>query len=214
MVISMQRREFVRSALFGTGAALSLALPAAVAALDTRRNVPLRASLARLETHGDNARWQPIERCSAGECVPGRLARVELTALGFPQHFQSLSIEAMFATTEGLRPFRIAHYEPGAVSPASKPFSFDVDAAALVGFRVGHASPRSAQAQVAGSAFPGKDRMALVAGHYVLAASLGQDAPDFGSLEVPAETSLPMQTRDGRAVRFAWLRFSVHPLDA
>ena len=120
------------------------------------REAPLRTQLAKLESTGALARWLPIEHCSSGACDPGENLRVQINALGFPMHFRALSIDAMFNTIHGLRPFRIAHYQPGSLSPASKPFSFNVASASLAGFRVEHALANSAAVEVAGSALLGQ----------------------------------------------------------
>ena len=211
----MQRRDFVRSALYGTGAAFSLAVPTALAAIDSNHGDRLHASLAKIELREDIAHWRPIEYCSSsGACKVSPTVRVEITALGFPQHFRAFSIEAMFETNQGLRPFRIAHYQPGAVSPASKPFSFDAESKALAGFRVEHATPQSGPVEVASSALLGAGRTVLAPGHYLLVANTGGSALDLGRLEVPVETSHPLRASDGRDAPFAWLRFSVHAQDA
>lgn len=200
----MQRRDFVRTALFGTGAACSLVLPSAYASLNRKAGQPLRTALAKLRSNADCARWVPIEQCSDGVCdLTGNL-RVEITGLGFPQHFRSFSIDAIFDTTAGLRPFRIAQYQPGAISPASKPFSFNVASASLAGFRVEHANADSVAIEAAGAALLGPGRARLATGEYLLLTMADERAVDVSSL--PTEGALAPAGADAT---FAWLRFRV-----
>lgn len=208
-MISMQRREFIRSTLLASGAACALGAPTVFAGRLQQREAPLRTHLAKLESKGSLARWLPIEHCASGACDPAEELRVRITSLGFPRHFRALSIDAMFNTTHGLRPFRVAHYQPGAVSPVSKPFSFTVASASLAGFRVEHTVADSAAVDVAASALLGQHRAALTTGDYLLLASVAERAMDISALPTDA-----VLAPAGEDAAFAWLRFSVHPHSA
>lgn len=208
----MQRRDFVRTALFGSGAVCSLALPSAYAALNRDERSPLRTSVARLETRDGSSRWRSLEHCSSDTCSAAQRVRVAIDALGFPAVFRGLAIDAMFDTQAGLRPFRIASHQPASLSPISKPFSFEADSASLAGFRAEHADTDPGSMAVAGSALLGSSRPVLAGGRYLLVISRELPLPDIESLAVPLHTADPIVGADGNAAGFGWLTFSVHPL--
>jgi hypothetical protein len=201
----MQRRDFVRTALFGSGAACALALPSAYATLNRNSTPPLRIALAQLQSNADSARWTPIEHCVSAACDMTGTLHVQITALGIPQHFRAFSIDAMFDTTAGLRPFRIAQFQPGAVSPTSKPFSFGVTSSSLAGFRIEHAGADALAVEVAGAALLGPRRAAIEEGEYLLLATADEQAVDVSSLS----TDLGLGSA-GADAAFAWLRFRAH----
>jgi hypothetical protein len=207
----MQRRDFVRTALLGTGAACSLALPGAYAALAANTETILHSSLARLE--GDDAlkHWRPLDLCSSEACALPQRVRVSIDAIGIPSTFEALAIDAMFATDEGLRPYRIAGYQPDSLSPLSKPFSFEVGSATLAGFRVEHAHSGSAARAIASSALLGKERPVLAQGRYLLALSAQTRPIRLDSIAVPGEAGQALRNRAGGVCDFAWLTFSVIP---
>ena len=208
----MQRRDFVRTALIGGGAALTLALPAASAALRPNVDRPLRSRLARLDTGSGIARWQPLEQCSSEACAAPERMRFSIDALQFPSAFRAVVIDAMFATAQGLRPFRMASHQPDSLSPTSKPFSFDVDSATLVGFRCEHRGSAPGTVAIASAALLGDNRPVLAAGRYLLVVSDQDRAIDIGSFPVTTD-SMPGHA-DGHVAQFAWLAFSVHRLPA
>ena len=208
----MQRRDFVRTALFGTGAACSLALPSAYAACSSDMRNPLHMRLARASTRDGFAQWRSIERCGSEVCAAPQSVRITVDALAFPVDFGALSIEAMFATNAGLRPFRIAGHQPGSLSPSSKPFSFEADSAALAGFRAEHVEASTGSSGVCASALLGAARPVLAVGRYLLVVSNVSDSPDIESLPVPSHAAESIVTGHGGDAHFAWLAFSVQPL--
>lgn len=215
MVTLMQRREFARTLLIGTGAACSLALPAAHAALNAAgKRSRLHAVLARAEGVDGGLRWRPIEQCTSVACAASQRVRVVIDSLAFPLTFRPLVIDAMLATRDGLKPFRVATYQPGAVSPVSKPFAFEVDTSGLAGFRVEHANAMRGDVSVAGSALLGTKRPVLAAGRYLMLMGDTEHAPDVDILPVPAEAARPVADAPADALAFAWLAFSVMPASA
>ena len=212
MVTSMQRRDFVRTALFGTGAVCSLALPSAYAALQNDSRSTLRIALARLETRDGVSRWRALEHCSSGACGAAQPMRIAVDALAFPTEFGGLAIDAMFDTHAGLRAFRIASHQPASLSPTSKPFSFEADSAGLAGFRVEHAGPEGGPMTASGVPLLGPSRPLLDAGRYLLVVASDLRAPDFEALAVPQHVGYPLIDADSGNTRFGWLTFSVHPL--
>lgn len=210
----MQRRDFARTLLLGTGAACSLSLPTAYAALDSGARTCLHAVLARADMAAGGMRWRPIEDCASGTCPAPRRVRVAIDSLGFPGSFRPLVIDAMFATRDGLRPFRVATFQPDAVSPLSKPFAFEADAAGLAGFRIEHASTVPGAVRIAGSALLGARRPVLDAGRYLLAMSDTVHAPDVSALDVPLDSAQSLFAASGDDAPLAWLAFSVTPTSA
>ncbi|MBL0163785.1 MAG: hypothetical protein IPP82_09150 [Xanthomonadales bacterium] len=205
----MQRRDFVRTALFGTGAACSLALPSAYAALSRSAAPLLHTSLARLEGSDATQHWRSLDQCSGDACAPPQRVRLRIDAIGFPSEFGALAIDAMFATDEGLRPYRIASHQPDSISPSSKPFSFEVDSATLAGFRAELAGTTSGSLAIASSALLGRVRPVLAQGRYVLALSAHGQSVRFDSIDVPADPGHELRDRSGGECDFAWLTFSV-----
>ncbi|HMM66070.1 MAG TPA: hypothetical protein PKC03_03925 [Dokdonella sp.] len=207
----MQRRDFARALLLGTGAACSLSLPTAYAALNGGSRTRLHAVLGRADATAGGPRWRAIEDCASGACPAAQRLRVAIDSLGFPVRFRPLVIDAMFATRDGLKPFRVATYQPGAISPVSKPFAFEVDAAGLAGFRVELAGTVPGDARITGSALLGASRPVLDAGRYLLAMGDTGHAPDLGMLQVPLDAAQsPFDAAAGDAP-LAWLAFSVTP---
>lgn len=210
----MQRRDFVRSALFGTGAACSLVLPSAYAALGTGAKNPLRTELARLEQQGGIARWRSIKHCASDACLAPRRVRITIDALAFPADFGALSIDAMFDTSAGVKPFRVASHQPQSLSPSSKPFSFEADSAGLAGFRTEYADAASGSSMVCASPLLGASRPVLAAGRYLLVVARDADMPDIESLSPRSEGADSIAARHGVEMNAAWLSFSVRPLTA
>ena len=208
----MQRREFARTLLLGTGAACSFSLPSAFAARSTTVKLPLRAVLAKAEGAVDNPRWRRIEDCGGDVCVASRRVRVAIDALGFPSSFRPLVVDAMFDTREGIKPFRVATFQPGQLSPASKPFSFDVDSAGLAGFRAELCGLTQGEVTIAGSALLSASRPVLAAGRYLLALSDLEDRIEVGAFSVPNQAGIPLVNANGHEPLFAYLSFSVQPL--
>ncbi len=210
----MQRREFARTLLIGTGAACSLALPTAHAALNAGKRPRLHAVLARAAEAGNGQRWRPIEQCTSVACAASQRVRIVIDSLGFPATFRPLVIDAMLATRDGLKPFRIATYQPHTVSPISKPFAFEVDTSGLAGFRVEHANVMPGDVSVAGSALLGAMRPILAAGRYLMVMGDADQAPDVAVLPVPLDAAQPIAETTTDAQAFAWLAFSVKPASA
>lgn len=206
----MQRREFVRSALFAGGAACTLGAPSAFAAGQGEPRSVLRSILARLDTDATAPRWRALDECSSASCGAAQRVRVAIDALGFPATFRALAIDAMFATHAGIRPFRIAHYQPDSLSPASKPFSFESDSSALAGFRIEHAAEHGGSLAMASSATLGSARPVLAAGRYLLLIGDGEALPDVAALAAPAHATDAPVPRSFGDPRFAWLGFTVH----
>lgn len=210
----MQRRDFVRNALLGTGVACSLALPSAYAAIGNAGKHPLRTELARLDEQGGTARWRSIERCASDACTAPQRVRITIDALAFPEDFGVLSIDAMFDTSAGVKPFRVASHQSQSVSPSSKPFSFEADSAGLAGFRAEHVEATSGSTRVCAAALLGASRPVLASGRYLLLVARDAGVPDIESLSMPGEDSGLITTRDGIEVNAAWLSFTVRPLTA
>jgi hypothetical protein len=210
----MQRRDFVRTALLGTGAACSLALPSAYAAIGNAGKYPLRTELARLEEQGGTARWRSIERCASDACTAPQRVRISIEALAFPVGFGVLSIDAMFDTSAGVKPFRVASHQPQSLSPSSKPFSFEADSAGLAGFRAEHVDATSGSTRVCASPLLGASRPVLAVGRYLLVVANDAGVPDIESLSTPSADSDLIAMRNGVEMDAAWLSFSVRALTA
>ena len=208
----MQRRDFVRTALFGTGALCSLALPSANAALRSEGQRELRVALARCESRNGASRWRALDQCSSGECTTPQRVRIAIDALGFPSTFGGFAIDAMFDTQAGLRPFRIASHQPASLSPTSKPFSFEADSAGLAGFRAEHAERVAGAITVGSASLLGPSRPVLDAGRYLLMMTRDSRAQDLEALVVPDSSTHPIVAANGEETRFGWLTFTVHPL--
>ncbi|MEO8458954.1 MAG: hypothetical protein ABI451_00355 [Dokdonella sp.] len=140
--------------------------------------------------------------------------RITIDALGFPDMFRSVAIDAMFATHHGLKPVRIATFQRGAVSPVSKPFAFEVDGAGLAGFRAEHAGSDADVVAIASSALLASARPTLTPGRYLLALTTASNGIDIDSIGVAADPAASVVDKTGNAPAFAWLSFSVHPLTA
>ncbi len=205
----MQRRDFVRSALFGTAALGSFTLPLAAvgAAADGER--PLMSRLARLEPGVGGARWRSLEHCSSDACAMPERVRLRIEALGFPAARRAIAIDAMFATPDGLRPFRMAGFQPDSLSPASKPFAFEVDSASLAGFRCERQGTQPGAIAVASAALLGPARPHLAEGRYLLVVGEQASAFDFDALPIPAATAARIEQSGGPSTAWAWLAFSV-----
>lgn len=208
----MPRRDFLRTALVGAGAAGALAIPAVRAAQRSDAASGLHARLARAEGDGAAARWRLLDQCGSTACVGPTRARVSIDHLQFPAGYGAFAVDAMFATDHGIRPFRMASYQPESLSPISKPFAFEVDASGLAGFRAEHAGIDGAL-HVASSALLGAARPALDEGRYLLVLAREADSPDVDAIvdaiAVSAQAAAPILTRDGQAPAFACIAFSV-----
>lgn len=209
----MQRRDFVRTALFGTGAACTFALPALASAIRTA-GAPVSVVLARAEPMQDRMHWLPIQQCSSGACVESRRIRVAIEALSFPPTFGPVSIDAMFTTRDGLRPFRVAVFRPDSMSPASKPFSFEVDEAGLAGFRIEQTAPDSGRTTTSSSSVLGAARPVLARGRYLLAIGGAGTCIDLESVDVPQQAQQPLALCSGAEPAFAYLSIAVSTLEA
>ena len=208
----MQRREFAKNLLFGTGAVCTLGLQNARAALHPRSKSALYAVLARVEGTADNERWLRIERCQGDGCATPRQVRVNIEALGFPSSFRGMAIDAMFDTREGLRPFRVASFQPGQASPISKPLGFDADSAGLAGFRAELAGAAPGEMVLTSAALLSASRPTLAPGRYLLALGAGEHPINIEALPVPRQAGMPIVDASGRELPFAYLGFSVQPL--
>ena len=208
----MQRRDFVRTALLGAGAVCSLALPSAYAALNADSGKSLRTMLARLDARDGISRWRSLDRCSSDACSAPQRVRVAIEALAFPASFGALSIDAMFDTSVGVKPYRVASHQPQSLSPTSKPFSFEAGSEGLAGFRVEHTDATTGSRSICASALLGASRPVLAAGSYLLVISSDAGMPDIDSIGIPESTAHPIVGADGNDPRFAWLTFSVQPL--
>lgn len=209
----MQRRDFLRTALASAGAAGSLAIPAVHAARRAEAQPTLHALLARAEGQGgDTVRWRPLDQCGSEACAASTRVRISIDRLQFPAGFGALAVDAMFATAHGIRPFRMATYQPDSLSPASKPFAFEVDAVGLAGFRAEHADVSGEALAVASSPLLGVARPALAGGRYLLVLARDGDRFDVDSIAVSAHPADAVLAGDGNAPAFACIAFSVHRL--
>ena len=118
----------------------------------------------------------------------------------------------MFATSVGLRPFRVAGHQPDSLSPSSKPFSFEADSTALAGFRAERVEANPGSSAVCASALLGAARPVLSVGRYLLVVGDEAGLPDIESLPVPGQSAESIVTGNGGETRFAWLAFSVRSL--
>lgn len=205
----MPRRDFLRTALVGAGAAGALAIPAVRAAQRSNAASGLHARLARAEGDGDAARWRLLDQCGSTACVGPTRARVSIDHLQFPAGYGALAVDAMFATDHGIRPFRMASHQPESLSPISKPFAFEVDASGLAGFRAEHVGIGVGTRAVASSALLGAARPALDSGRYLLLLAREGELPEVDAIAVPAQAAAPVPTRSGGAPTFACIAFSV-----
>lgn len=217
-MISKQRRAFVRNSLLGTGAALSFALPCGRGALNARTNFDsdseLRSMLARAESSAAHQSWRPLDQCVNDSCAAASRVRIVIDSLNFPQTFRALRIDAMFATVAGIKAFRIASFQPGAVSPASKPFAFEVDVTGVVGFRSEHAGANPGEISVTGSALLNQERTVLSPGRYLLALSTSAEPIDPSRLAVAVDPGWPIAHHDGTSPGFAYVAFSVNRVES
>lgn len=209
----MQRREFARSLILGTGAVCTLTLPGMASATHVE-DPSVSAVLARLEGPEGQLVWRNIEHCSSSACTAPRRVRLAIEALEFPVSLGSVAIDAMFATQGGLRPFRVAVFQPGTVSPVSKPFSFEVGNAGLAGFRIEHTASNNGRTAFAASALLGAARPVLAEGRYVLALAGNGSSIDLRTLDVPHQPNQPLLLRSGATPAFAYLAFAVQALAA
>jgi hypothetical protein len=165
----MQRRDFARTLLLGAGAACTLGTPVSRTALAANASRNLHALLAREQTRDGLQEWVPIEHCVAEACVfPSRL-RIDIETIDFVATGEPLVVDAMFETHAGLKPFRIASFQPGSFSPMSKPFSFEFAHASLAGFRGELGSRSEGTLRIGGVAVSGPAHPALAPGRYRLA---------------------------------------------
>lgn len=209
---AMQRRDFLKTTLVGAAGVGALAVPAAAlhAARAKPAARPLQALLARAAGVDEAAYWRPLAQCGSDVCAAPARVRISVDHLQFPEGFGGLVIDAMFATTGGILPFRMASFQPDSLSPLSKPFVFEAAAAGLVGFRAEHAAAGDGSLSVAGSPLLGAMRPTLAAGRYLLA--LGHDPIDLAAIAVSADRSRPVIGRDGVEPAFGCIAFSVHAL--
>lgn len=203
----MRRREFLQNSLRGAGtmAALSLPLPLLAAIPATVSGI----TLARCVGEGRAARWTELTACAA-VCSGAERVRIDVDALAFPDGFDAVAIDAMFATEDGLRPFRMASYRRDAVSAASKPFGFEVGHAGLAGLRI-ERQLRDREVGVAVSGLLGGIHTEIAPGRYVLVVGSGDAAVSLADVAVPAEASDAIMLRDGRMPTFGYLTFTVRP---
>lgn len=173
----MQRREFARTLLLGAGVACTLGTPAsrlAFAANATRR---LHAQLAREHTRDGVAKWIPVAQCVGEACAPASRLRIDIESIDFMPIGEALVVDAIFETHAGPRPFRIASFQPGGLSPLSKPFSFEAAHTSLAGFRGELGSRDGDSLRIGGVAVAGPAHPALVPGRYRLALARGEVGP-------------------------------------
>lgn len=204
----MRRREFLYNSLRGAGAVVAASLPIPLLAA-APATVP-GLSLARLHGDGAQRRWQAVHACTAA-CSELPRVRIAIDALAFPDTFQSVAVEALFSTEAGLRPFRIASFDRGAVSPISKPFGFHAARDGLIGLRVERRL--AADPLVPGIASAGllsATQTQLAPGRYLCMLAADRDAVHLDNIGVPADAAAAVTLQDGRAPRFGYLAFSVH----
>ena len=208
----MQRRDFFRAAILGTGALATVSLTRTSAAM-VKGSVEARlhSQLAKVETRGEESRWRLLDHCASDGCAANARMRISIDALGFPSTFRSLAIDAMFATAHGAMPVRVASFQRDAVSPASKPFAFDVAGGGLAGFRAEHSRSGSAAAAITSSALLSGARPTLTAGRYLLALAHEGDLIDFDAITLEVDPAAAVVEVQGNAPTFAWLSFSVQP---
>lgn len=206
----MQRRDFLRTALSGAGAAGALALPVVQAARLSDAPPRLHALLARADAVGDRLRWLPLDQCRSEACTATERSRISIDRLQFPAGYGAVAVDAMFATAHGILPFRMASYQPDSLSPISQPFAFEAYASGLAGFQAEHARPGDDAARtVASAALLGSARPALTDGRYLLLLSRDTERADLAAVAVSAQATDSIVAVDGSELPFACIAFSV-----
>jgi hypothetical protein len=205
----MRRREFLQNSLRGAGtmAALSIPLPVLAAIPATVSG----ATLARCVGEGPAAQWAALTACAA-VCSGSERVRIDIDALAFPDDFDTVAIDAMFVTDDGLRPFRVANFSRDAVSPLSKPFGFETGRAGLAGLRI-ERRLRDRETSVAASGLIGGIHTEIAPGRYVLAVASGDTDVSFAEVAVPAQRSDAVVLRDGSVPAFGYLTFTVRAVE-
>lgn len=165
----MQRRDFARTLLLGAGAVCTLTAPVSRTALAAGTKARLHAMLARERSQTGRTRWQPIDSCRSDTCAIASRIRVDIESIAFTPTLRPLVVDAMLDTHAGLRPFRIASFQPDSHSPASKPFSFEIERSGLAGFRGELVGDQDTALHIGSVAALGPARPALDPGRYMLA---------------------------------------------
>lgn len=180
----MQRRDFARTLLLGASAACTLALPVSRNAFAANPLGSLRAVLAREQVRSGQARWRHIESCAADTCTDSPRVRIDIEAITFAPTLPPLVIDAMVDTHVGLRPFRIASFQPESLSPASKPFSFEIERSGLAGFRGELGQAGTDPLRIGSVAALSPNRPELLPGRYLLAFAESASDIDLDALSV------------------------------
>ncbi len=203
----MRRREFLQNSLRGAGAVVAASLPVPLLAA-APATVP-GLSLARLEGEGAQRYWQALHTCAAA-CGEQARVRIDIDALAFPDAFESVAVEAMFVTDAGLRPFRIAAFDRGAVSPVSKPFGFEAARDGVAGLRVERRLAGDVLSHgVASVGFLGDVHAQLAPGRYLLTLNANVRPVRLADVSLPDVASDAVTLRDGSAPQFGYVVFSV-----
>jgi hypothetical protein len=164
----MQRRDFARTLLLGAGVACTSGTPFSRSAIAATADRSLHAQLAREQFSSGLRQWVPIERCRTVACAFTAKLRVDIETIDFGSAGEPLVVDAMFETHAGLKPFRIASFQPGSLSPLSKPFSFEITHASLAGFRGELGTRSKGSVRIAGVATSTSAHPTLSPGRYVL----------------------------------------------
>lgn len=203
----MRRREFLQNSLRGAGAVVAASLPVPLLAAASATMPGL--SLARLEGEGARRYWQALHACPAA-CSEHTRVRIDIDALAFPEAFESVAVEAMFVTDAGLRPFRIAAFDRGAVSPVSKPFGFEAARDGVAGLRVERRLAGDVLSHgVASAGFLGGAHVQLAPGRYLLTLASDARSPHLADVSPPDADSGAVVLRDGNAPPFGYVVLSV-----
>lgn len=203
----MRRREFLQNSLRGAGAVVAASLPVPLLAA-TSATMP-GLSLARLEGEGAQRHWQALHTCAAA-CGEQARVRIDIDALAFPEAFDSVAVEAMFVTDAGLRPFRIATFDRGAVSPMSKPFGFEAARDGVAGLRVERRLAGDVLSRdVASAGFLGGVHAQLAPGRYLLTLASDAQSARLADVSPPDAASDAVTLRDGSVPPFGYVVFSV-----
>jgi hypothetical protein len=198
----MKRRALLQHTALAAGAVM--ASPAMSALGTSTRTDRGTALLARLEDSAHGPHWLPWSECSS-ECAAAGLRDIRIDSIAFPESSQRTSVDAVFATDVGPKPFRIASLQRDSISPLSKPFAFVADAQALLGFQVEQHVQGDDRTSVAAVALLDTRRQRLVPGRYLLAM-----APDCDTLELSRIVrAMPVSHTAKPPITIASIEFSV-----
>jgi hypothetical protein len=175
----MRRRALLQHGVLAAGAVMAAPVFASLDELAT----PGRGSalLAMLDDSGLNPKWRLWSECSSA-CQTAGMHGIRIDSIAFPESLQRASVDALFSTVDGPRPYRIASLQRDSLSPISKPFAFAADAGGLLGFQVEQQISATHRTSVMAAALLDRQRQRLVAGRYLLAITADKGSAELSKI--------------------------------